>query len=391
MSDAAERRSLSTAHTRDTAESRKRAARHARDPTVLLTGFPGFLGSALLERLLARGDEPVACLIQSRYRQQAERRAETLTREAGVDPDAIQLLEGDITEPDLGLGERGGLESLSSVDELYHLAAVYDLGVDPDLAEAVNVRGTEHVLDAAEALAVDRFQYVSTCYVSGRFDGVFTEDHLEEGQSFNNHYEETKYRAEVAVQERMAAGLPATIYRPAIVVGDSRTGETGKYDGPYYLLRLLLSQPAACSFAVALPGSSEAELNVVPWDFVIDAIAHLSAREASVGEVYQLCDPAPCSVPAFVDALADAMSHRVVSVPTPKPVARVALSGLESLGFPAEPATVDYLDHPTRYACPNTQRALADTGIECPPFRAYVDDLVAFVRAHPAVSDDAMV
>nr|WP_252701357.1 SDR family oxidoreductase [Natronosalvus vescus] len=357
----------------------------------MLTGFPGFLGSALLERLLARGDEPVACLIQSRYRQQAERRAGALTSDAGVDPDAIQLLEGDITEPDLGLDEGGGLEPLSTVDELYHLAAVYDLGVDADLAEAVNVRGTEHVLDAAEALEVDRFQYVSTCYVSGRYDGVFTEDHLEKGQSFNNHYEETKYRAEVAVQERMASGLPATIYRPAIVVGDSETGETGKYDGPYYLLRLLLSQPAACSFAVSLPGSSGAELNVVPQDFVIDAIAHLSAREDTVGEVYQLCDPAPCSVPAFVDALADAMSHRVVSVPTPKPVARAVLSGLESAGLPAEPATVDYLDHPTRYACPNTQRALAGTGIECPPFHAYVDDLVRFVRAHPEVGDEAMI
>ncbi|MFP8889982.1 SDR family oxidoreductase [Natrialbaceae archaeon A-CW2] len=361
----------------------------SRDPTVFLTGFPGFLGSALLERLLARGDEPVVCLIQPQYRSQAETRAETLCHRLEVPPDSIQLLEGDITEPDLGCGD--ALEGVSSVETCYHLAAVYDLAVDRGLAEAVNVRGTEHVLDAAQTLDVDRFQYVSTCYVSGRYEGVFTEAHLEEGQSFNNHYEATKHRAEVLVQERMDAGLAATIYRPAIVVGDSETGETGKYDGPYYLLRLLLEQPRACSLTVSLPGSDDTELNVVPRDFVIDAIAHLSAREETVGEVYQLCDPTPLTIPRFVDALANAMDHRVYSIPTPKSVARPMLGALEGVGLPAEPATIDYFDHPTRYACPNTRRALAGTGIECPPFESYVDELVAFVRENPVIGSDAMV
>ncbi|WP_254766355.1 SDR family oxidoreductase [Salinilacihabitans rarus] len=356
-----------------------------RDPEVLLTGFPGFLGSALIERLVARGDGPIACLVQPAYRERAERRAAEI---AGPDDDRIRLYEGDITEPDIGLD---GLDDLASVREVYHLAAVYDLAVDPALGEAVNVRGTEHVLDVAETLDVERFQYVSTCYVSGRYDGVFTEDHLREGQTFNNHYEETKYRAEVAVQERMAEGLAATIYRPAIVVGDSETGETEKYDGPYYLLRLLLAQPRPLATSFALPGASDAELNVVPRDFVVDAIAHLSGREDAAGEVYQLCDSAPLPVPAFVDALAEAAGRRTVSVPTTKGLARAATARLAERGLPAEPATIDYLDHPTRYACPNTRRALAGTGIECPPFESYVDDLVAFVREHPDVGDEAMV
>jgi len=167
------------------------------DPQVLLTGFPGFLGSALLDRLLARGNGPVACPVQPAYADEA-----------------VQLFEGDITEPDLGLG--ADQDDLARVRELYHLAAIYDLAVDPGLAEAVNVRGTEHVLDAAQRLGVERLQYVSTCYVSGRYDGVFTGNHLSEGQTFNNHYEATKYRAEVAVRERMREGLSATIYRPAI-------------------------------------------------------------------------------------------------------------------------------------------------------------------------------
>ncbi|ELY55940.1 SDR family oxidoreductase [Natronolimnohabitans innermongolicus] len=356
-------------------------------PAVLLTGFPGFLGSALVERLLERGDGPIACLVQPRYRDHAERRAADL---AGADGESIRLYEGDITEPNLGLDD-ADLEGLASVAELYHLAAVYDLAVESDLAEAVNVRGTEHVLDVAEALEVDRFQYVSTCYVSGRYDGVFTEDHLREGQSFNNHYERTKYEAEVAVQARMAEGLPATIYRPAIVVGDSETGETGKYDGPYYLIRLLLSQPSWCSITTRFPGSPGAELNVVPRDFVVDAITHLSGRDDAVGEVYQLCDPAPLSVPEFVDAVADAIGHRVVSVPASKRLSKGLLEAAADRGLPAEPATLDYLDHPTRYACPNARRALAGTGIECPPVASYVADLVAFLRENPDVGDEAMV
>jgi thioester reductase-like protein len=368
-------------------------------PNVLLTGFPGFLGSALLERLLARGDGPVACLVQPRYADLAERRANDIVERYGGVADtpatesaSVQLYEGDITEPDLGLGERlAELAAGGSITELYHLAAVYDLGVDAELAAAVNVRGTEHVLDVAETLEVERLQYVSTCYVSGRYDGVFTETHLDEGQSFNNHYERSKFRAEVLVRDRMDAGLSTTIYRPAITVGDSQTGETDKYDGPYYLLRFLLAQPAALSVAPALPGSAETELNVVPRDFVVDAIAHLSDREDTAGEVYQLCDPAPLSVPAFVESVADAVGHRVVRTPTPKPVARRTFAMLARRNWSAEPAAIDYFDHPTRYACPNTRRALRGSGIECPPFDSYVGNLVAYVRDHPDLGDEAMV
>jgi len=108
----------------------------------------------------------------------------------------------------------------------------------------VNVEGTRHMLDFADGCSsLRRFQYVSTCYVSGRYAGIFRETDLSKGQTFNNFYEETKYLAEVEVQEQMRQGLPATIYRPAIVVGDSRTGDTQKYDGPYFAIRWLLRQP----------------------------------------------------------------------------------------------------------------------------------------------------
>jgi len=140
----------------------------SRPPTVLFTGFPGFLGSALLREVLERGDGPVACLVQPQYRELAEKRAREIVSEIGVERDsgvereaadeaAVHLYEGDITEPDLGLGSAvDDADLLAGVEEVYHLAAVYDLSVDADLAAAVNVRGTEHVLDVAERLGVDR-------------------------------------------------------------------------------------------------------------------------------------------------------------------------------------------------------------------------------------------
>lgn len=368
--------------------------------TVFLTGFPGFLGSALVERLLDR-DRRVACLVQPKYREDAERRAAELVgdeRVAGGDDPAddwakrIDLYEGDITEPDLGLDAADREHLQDAVDEVFHLAAVYDLGVSRTVGEAVNVRGTEHVLDFAEGIDdLRRFQYVSTCYVSGRHDGVFTESDLDVGQSFNNHYEATKFEAEVAVQEQMDEGLPTTIYRPAIVVGDSRTGETEKYDGPYYLVRFLLDQPGVAALP-RTPGAGDCEVNVVPREYVVDAIDHLSARSKSEGEVYQLCDPNPPTVAEMTAAFAEATGTRVLTVPAPKGPTKRALSiGRVRRWTGIEPAVIDYFDHPTRYVGATARKHLAGSGIEPPPFGSYVETMVEFVREHPEIGSAAKV
>jgi len=361
---------------------------------VFLTGFPGFLGSRLVERLLERydADVPIHCLIQSSYREAAERRRETVAAAAGADPERVRLHEGDITEADLALGD--DYDALQAeTTELFHLAAVYDLAVDREVGMAVNVSGTEHVLEFARGCPdLERFQYVSTCYVSGRYDGVFTEDHLDEDQSFNNHYEETKFLAEKAVQAAMDEGLPATIYRPAITVGDSETGETQKYDGPYYVLQWLLRQPRALAAVPTVGNPDRHQVNVVPRDFVVDAIAHLSGLDRSAGEVYQLCDPNPATVSEMLRLFADATGRRVVPIPLTRRLAKWSLSSLPPVQsiMRIEPATVDYFVQPTSYTCENTVRDLQGSGIECPPLSAYVDELVAFMRDHPEISPDAM-
>ncbi|MGC4113751.1 MAG: SDR family oxidoreductase [Myxococcales bacterium] len=361
--------------------------------TVFFTGFPGFLGSELLPRVLKRypKDVTATCLVQSKFVAMAKSRIDELARTAPETSGRIRLVEGDITRADLGLGEAKELKE--ETVEIFHLAAVYDLAVKRDLAMRVNLDGTRFMLDYARACPhLKRLQYVSTCYVSGKYAGAYTEYDLEKGQEFNNYYEETKYLAEVEVQRRMREGLPITIYRPAIVVGDSGTGVTQKYDGPYYMMQLLMRQPALAAMP-SLGRADRTRMNVVPRDFVVDAIAHLSGQEKSKGKVYQLCDPNATTITQMVDVVARALGKNVVKIPLPAKLARNAVSHVpgvyQLMKVPAE--TLDYLVHPTFYTCNNTLSDLEGSGIRCPGFPEYAPKLVSFMKEHPEISSAAMV
>jgi thioester reductase-like protein len=293
-------------------------------------------------------------------------------------------------QPNLGLAREPRLPD--RITEIYHLAAVYDISVARDLAMRVNVDGTRHVIDLARrAPELKRLHHVSTCYVSGRYPGRFTEEMLEQGQTFNNHYEESKHLAEVEVQRGMREGLPVTIYRPAVVVGDSLTGETQKYDGPYFVLQWLLRQPRVA--LMPMVGDPERyEFNVVPRDFVVDAITALSGMSRSVDRVYQLADPAPLTVDALIRELGIATGRLVIRIPLPMALAKASIDRIpfvnRLLRIPS--AAVDYFVHPARYDTSNVQADLAGTGIACPRFPEYADRLVSFMRAHPEADTGAM-
>lgn len=358
---------------------------------VFFTGFPGFLGSELLPRILERlSDATAVCLIQEKFQDLARQRVEEIATAHPETEGRIELVVGDITAPDLGLGESKDLEA--EVVEIYHLAAVYDLMVKSKVAQLVNVDGTRHVLDFAQRCPnLHRLHYVSTCYVSGHYAGIFRERDLVKGQEFNNHYEETKYLAEVEVQKRMDQGLPATIYRPAIVVGDSKTGATQKYDGPYYVIRWLLRQPYV-AFLPMVGNPKTTRVNLVPRDFVIDAISYLSGLDESEGKVYQLADPDALTVDELVKVIAKAARRFVVPVPLMKGPAKAAIDYVPGvyrlLQIPS--ASVDYFVHPTHYTADNTVADLEGSGIEVPSFKNYANRLVAFVKANPDVSSEAM-
>lgn len=357
-----------------------------------MTGFPGFLGSALLGRLLARRPgEDAVLLVQERHLEQARGRLAEIEAEQPHVAGRVTLVIGDIVAPGLGLSE-DDRALVGDVSEVWHLAAVYDLAVPEYVARRVNVEGTQRILDFCNAQpALRRLQYVSTCYVSGRYEGEFPEDHLEMGQELRNHYESTKYDAERLVRAAMAEWLPATIYRPGIVVGDSTTGATQKYDGPYFLATLMRRQPRV-ALVPAVGDADEVRVCLVPRDFVLDAMDVLSVDEATIGRTFALTDPDPPTVRELVDTFARHLHKRVVWVPLPVGLTRaaVALPGMSTLlGLPAE--SVEYFASPTTYSTANTTSALEGTGVSCPPFADYAGRLVEFMLAHPEVDSAAMV
>ena len=362
--------------------------------TILVTGYPGFLGAQLLPRIVERdADVQAVCLVQERWRPLAEERLAQLESEKPVVRGRVRLVNGDITEAGLGLPEAERAEITRDLSEIYHLAAVYDLSVPREFGWKVNVVGTRNVVElAADAPDFQRLQYVSTCYVSGRYPGIFRETDLQLGQSFNNFYEETKHHAEVVVSEVMRGGLPATVYRPSVVVGDSTTGATQKFDGPYYIVQLLTRQPrTAVMPTIGDPGAYR--FNMVPRDFITDAITALSGETDTVGKVFNLADPNPLTVGELVDAFAAATGRKVIKVPSTRALSKYAIDHVPGVAklMRVPSSAVDYFTHPTHYDTALTTPVLGKLGVECPSVPTYVDTMVAFMRQHPEISPAAMV
>lgn len=362
---------------------------------LFFTGFPGFLGSELIRELLPKlPNQKAVCLVQSKFLELAQEQRRRLPAEI---QNRVEFVEGDLTLPNLGLTPEFLVKDTLAITQIFHLAAVYDLNVAEDLAMKVNVEGTKNTLEFAKLCTqLKRFQYVSTCYVSGRTKGTFSESDLIRGQRFNNFYESTKYLAEVEVQKEMKAGLPCSIYRPAIVVGNSHTGETQKFDGPYFVLQWLMRQPK--SFAI-LPtiftrrwSPEDCSLDLVPSDFVIKAIAYISQKEDTKNHVFQLADPTPLRVPELIEEFGRVLHKKIIKVPTPLWLARFALKyipGVERwMRIPY--SALNYFVHPTHYDVTNTQKALQGSGIVIPHFRVYLPHLVEYMKRHRDVRTKAL-
>jgi nucleoside-diphosphate-sugar epimerase len=237
------------------------------------------------------------------------------------------------------------------------------------------VDGTRNVLRLLQgARRLDRLHYVSTAYVSGRATGVYRETDLDLGQSFKNYYEETKFLAEVEV---VKSGLPATIYRPSIVVGDSRTGETAKFDGPYFVLSAMERLPSPGVFPRI--GSGTNPVDLAPVDYVVGGLARLATIEESRGRTYHLTDPDPLGSVQIARLLARALGKRFAYVPVAGGLARAAFTPAAIQRFFGMPVqALAYFDHPCRHDSAQAQRELDPRGVRCPPFAAYVDKLVKF-------------
>jgi len=348
------------------------------DDRALLTGFPGFIGTRLARRLL--GDDPslhIVALVEPRMAERAR------TVAAGIDPARLTVVEGDIGAPRLGLDAPTYDRLAAETTLVHHLAAIYDLAVPAGIAERVNVMGTQHVVDfCRDAPNLRRHHYVSTAYTAGWRSGTVLETELAAGQEFKNHYESTKFSAEVIVRGSMDE-VPTTIYRPAIVVGDSRTGETQKFDGPYYVLRLI-SLTAALHAPIPQIGAARAPFNVVPVDFVFDAIASITRSGDAEGQCLHLVDPDPIPAAEMAGLLAEAYAGRPIAYRLPYRAVELTLRPklLRGLFGGAPPESLPYLNHPVRFDTTVATEVLARHDLRCPSFAEYVGPMVEFFRAH---------
>jgi len=346
-----------------------------------LTGFPGFIAGRLVERLAGR-ETQFFLLVQKSFIEKAMNDLAAITRLTDAPLENFALVEGDITQENLGLSGDDLRIIFEETTDVYHLAAVYDLAVEKDLAFSVNVEGTKNVNELVKNVKkLRRYNYVSTCYVAGKRTGEILETELEHDAGFRNFYEETKYLAEIEV-ERLKERLPATIYRPSVVVGDSQTGETAKYDGIYSLIHYLRKAPNLLRFVNV--GNSAVKLNLVPVYFVVEAIATLSTDERAVGKTVALADPNPLTTEELFDQISEALTSKKSVVKPPPLLVEKSLMlpfspVLSGLPFPSVP----YFFVPQTYDTRVADRLLAAHNIACPPFASYVGNLLKFVEQHP--------
>lgn len=348
------------------------------DSTYFVTGYPGFIGKRLVRALYERKPRArLYMLVQPKFEKQARADIAKFAHGDG----RITVLTGDVVDMHLGLSSAEYRTLADTVTDIFHLAALYYLGVDKRAMHQVNVEGTRNVLElAADCRRLRRFNHMSTSVVSGSRVGVICEDELEAGQKFRSPYEETKYEAEKLV-EKAKATLPISIYRPGIVVGDSKTGEIDRFDGPYYLAILLVTSPLAVP--LPLPGSAVAPLNVVPVDFVVDAMLALAHDPRGVGRTFHLVDPNPLAARRVYEWIANRTGKKLPPIRLSYKLADTLLQIplLERL-VREERAAIASVNHLAIYNCHNTLELLDGTGIRCPQLTTYLERLIAYVQEY---------
>jgi thioester reductase-like protein len=356
----------------------------SRPGLVFVTGFAGFIGRRLARRLVEQRGPSVRLAMLVRKEKLERARANLAT----LGPAEVEILEGDITKMHLGLTGADYKRLTREVSEIWHLAALDDLSAETRRIRAVNLEGTRGVLELARACGrLTRLHHFSTAAVSGNREGVILEDELEMGQSFGNAYEASKYEAERLVRDAQAR-MPATIYRPSIVVGDSHTGEIDRFEGPYSLAILLVASPLAVP--LPLPRNGIAPLNAVPVDFVVEAALSIGQNPAGIGRTVHLVDPAPLSVRRVYELLARHAGKHLppVSIPHRAVEAVLGLPLLERLARPQRSA-IQMVNRIAVYNPRNMLELLAGTGILCPPITSYLDRLIHYVRAQYAAAAKA--
>ncbi|MDI9245149.1 SDR family oxidoreductase [Marinobacter sp. CHS3-4] len=345
-----------------------------------LTGGTGFIGRFLVDKLLARGGT-VYVLV----REQSQGKLDVLRERWGADEERVKAVVGDLTSPNLGIDAKTMKSLKGNIDHFFHLAAVYDMGADEESQQATNIEGTHSAIDAAKAMDAKCFHHVSSIAAAGLFKGTFREDMFEEAEKLDHPYLKTKHESEKVVRENCK--VPYRIYRPGMVIGHSKTGEMDKVDGPYYFFKMIQKIRHALPQWVPTIGIEGGRLNIVPVDFVVNALDHIAHLEGEDGNCFHLVDSDPNKVGEILNIFAEAghaprMAMRIdsrmfgfippfirQSLKSLPPVKRLTSAVLDDMGIP--PSVLSFINYPTKFDARETERVLKDTGIEVPRLEDY--------------------
>ncbi len=350
--------------------------------SYFVTGATGFIGRHLVERLLEREGDVYALV-----REGSREKLDELIERWGAG-DRVKPVTGDLAEQQLGISDEDK-QALQGVEHFFHLAAIYDMTADETRNAMLNVGGTQNAVDLANAVSAEVFHHVSSVAVAGRYKGFFTEDMFDEGQELPHPYHRTKFEAEKLVREKTRGAW--RVYRPAIVVGNSKTGEMDKIDGPYYFFKPLQKVRHALPEWVPLVSIEWGNTNIVPVDFVAAAIDHIAHLEGLDGQAFHVVDPQSRKVGEVMNVFAKAghaprtamridkkltdmlpkgVLHYAMQIPALKGVRR---SVLQDLGIPEE--VLDEVAFTAKFDARDAQRALQDSGIELPALESYAHKL----------------
>jgi NAD(P)-dependent dehydrogenase (short-subunit alcohol dehydrogenase family) len=349
--------------------------------SYFITGATGFIGRNLVERLLQR-EGTIYALVRAGSRG----RLEELRTGWGADGARVVPVAGDLSQAALGVSEEDMVAMRGEVDHFFHLAAIYDITADAEAQEIANVEGTRHAIELAGAIEAGCFHQVSSIAAAGLYKGEWREDMFDEAERLDtNPYFRTKHESERLVREECPR--PWRVYRPGIVVGDSRNGEIDKIDGPYYFFKALQRARRVLPSWLPTVGIEGGEINIVPVDYVAAAIDHIAHQPDLDGRAFHLTDPNPHTAGEVINLFAKAadapqMALRLDNDLTEPAtgLARAALKLvpgsksvvarlLDQVGLPASVLT--YVDYPTSFDSSEARKALKGSGIEAPPLESY--------------------
>jgi NAD(P)-dependent dehydrogenase (short-subunit alcohol dehydrogenase family) len=354
--------------------------------TYFVTGATGFIGRHLVERLLARDGE-IYLLVREASR---DRLSQLIQRWGPEAQGRIHPVLGDLSQARLGVSDHD-LTRLreASIDHFFHLAAVYDMTADAERNRVANVEGTRNSVTLANELKVGCFHHTSSIAAAGMYKGLFREDMFDEGQKLDHPYHRTKFEAEKIA--RTQTTVPWRVYRPAIVVGDSRTGEMDKIDGPYYFFTAIKMARHYLPGWFPLIGPELGYTNIVPVDFVAAAMDHIAHQPGLDGQAFHLTSPKSIRSGEVMNTIAGAahapqMSVRVdtkllkalpkgtigmlMQLPAAKGVRKAVLA---DFGIPDE--VLGYIGLTAQFDTRDTERALKGSGISVPPLESYAAKL----------------